>query len=80
MKDLRLLGLGLITALLGTALLAAAQDDNPKAKKEAPKAPPKKPASTTRPDLTDVVYGTRLRQEQAEGKRAMKGKSGGERG
>ena len=57
MKYLRMLGMGLITALLGTALLAA-QEENPNAKKAAPKAPPKKPASTTPPDMTNVVYGS----------------------
>jgi hypothetical protein len=57
MKYLRLLGMGLITALLGTALLAA-QEGNPNAKKAAPKAAPKKPASTTPPDMTNVVYGS----------------------
>src|SRR4029079_11029003 len=31
---------------------------NPNAKKAAPKAPPKKPASTTPPDMTNVVYGS----------------------
>src|SRR5882724_10187828 len=57
MKYLRVLGMGLITALLGTALLAA-QQENPNAKKADPKGPPKKPASTTKPDMTNVVYGS----------------------
>src|SRR5437762_11510349 len=57
MKYLRMLGMGLITALLGTALMAAAQEENPDAKKVAPKAPPQKPASTTPPDMTNVIYG-----------------------
>ena len=52
-----MLGMGLIAALLGTALLAA-QEEKPNAKKAAPQAPPKKPASTTRPDMTNVVYGS----------------------
>ena len=38
MKYLRMLGMGLITALLGTALLAA-QEENPNAKKAAPTGP-----------------------------------------
>jgi hypothetical protein len=37
MKHLRMLGMGLITAFLGTALLAA-QEPNPNAQKAAPKA------------------------------------------
>ena len=57
MKYLRILSMVLITALLGTALLAA-PEENPKATKAAPKAPPKKPASTTPPDMTNVVYGS----------------------
>lgn len=57
MKHLRMLLIGLSTALLGTPLLAA-QEPNPNAKKAAPKSPPKKVASTTPPDLTDVVYGS----------------------
>lgn len=47
----------LITALLGTTLLAA-QEQNPDAKKAPPKGPPKKVASTTAPDMTNVVYGS----------------------
>lgn len=57
MKYPRMLGMGLITALLGTALLVA-QQENPDAKKAAPKAPPKKPAATTKPAMTNVVYGS----------------------
>src|SRR5438105_1988462 len=57
MKYLRMLRMGLITALLGTTLLAAAKE-NSNAKKAAPNAPPKKPASTTPPDMTNVVYGS----------------------
>src|SRR5438094_9775394 len=57
MKYLCMLLMVLVTALLGTARLAA-QEENPNAKKAAPKAPPKKPASTTLPDMTNVVYGS----------------------
>ena len=57
MKHLRILGMGLITALLGTALLAA-QEENPNAKKGPPKGPLAKPASTTAPDMTKLVYGS----------------------
>src|SRR3954453_14969504 len=57
MKYLSSLQIGLITALLGTALLSA-EEANPDAKKAAPKGPPQKPASTTPPDMTDVVYGS----------------------
>jgi len=42
MKYLRMLRIGLITALLGTALLAA-QEENPSAKKAVPNGPPKNP-------------------------------------
>src|SRR6476620_9001599 len=52
-----MLGMGLVMALLGTALLAA-QEENPNAKKAAPKALPKEPASTNPPDMTNVVYGS----------------------
>jgi len=57
MKQLRMLPMVLITALLGTAFLAA-QEENPNAKNTAPNGPPKKSASTTPPDMTDVVYGS----------------------
>src|SRR5258707_1315134 len=57
MKYLRMLRMGLITALLGTALLAA-QEESPNAEKAVPNGPPKKPASTTLPDMTNVVYGS----------------------
>src|ERR1043166_9203576 len=57
MNHLRTLRMGLITALLGSALLPA-QEQNPIAKKAAPKGLPMKPASTTAPDLTNVVYGS----------------------
>ena len=57
MKYLRMLRIVLITAFLGTTLLAA-QEENPNAKKAAPNAPPKKPASMTPPDMTNVVYGS----------------------
>jgi len=52
-----MLRIALITALLGTALLAA-QEENPSAKKAVPNGPPKNPASTTLPDMTNVVYGS----------------------
>jgi BD-FAE protein len=57
MNYLRMLGMVLITALLGSTVLAA-QEQNPAAKKAAPKAAPKTPASTTPPDLTNVAYGS----------------------
>ena len=57
MKYLRTLRIVLITALLGTTVLAA-QEQNPNAKKAAPQAPTQKPASTTPPDMTNVVYGS----------------------
>ncbi len=57
MKSVRMLCMGLITAILGTALLVA-QEQDPNAKKAALKAPPIKPASTTKPDMTNVVYGS----------------------
>jgi acetyl esterase len=56
MKHSRMLGMGLISALLGTALLAA-HEENPNAKKAAAKGPPQQPASTTPPDTANVVYG-----------------------
>jgi hypothetical protein len=49
MKHLWTLRTALMTALLGVPLLAAAQDENPNAKKAA---------STTPPDMTRVVYGS----------------------
>src|SRR3954464_6637214 len=51
-----MLGMGLIMALLGTALLAA-REENPDPKKAAPKNPQKNETSTTPPDMTNVVYG-----------------------
>src|SRR5438105_9713974 len=57
MKYLRMLRMGLITALLGTALLAAGEE-SPNAKKAVSNGPPMKPASTTLPDMTNVVYGS----------------------
>src|SRR5262245_3503179 len=57
MKYLRILRMGLIASFLGTALLAA-QDEKPEAKATVPKGPPQKPASSTPPDMTNVVYGS----------------------
>src|SRR3954463_7370019 len=56
MKYIRILRMGLITVFLGTALLA--QEANPNAKNAAPNAQPKKPASATPPDMTNVAYGS----------------------
>jgi len=52
-----MLGMTLLTVLLGSALTVA-QEQNPAAKKAAPKAPPQKLASTTPPDMSNVVYGS----------------------
>jgi len=57
MKSMRMFCLGLMTALLSTALLSA-QEEKPTAKKAASKAATKKPAATTPPDMTNVAYGS----------------------
>src|SRR5262245_28598991 len=56
MKYLRILSMVLIAVLLGTTLVVA--QEIPAAKKAAPQGLPKKPASTTAPDMTNVVYGS----------------------
>ena len=62
MKYLRMLRLGLITALLGTALVSAqeiaVQEQNPNANKAAPTAPPNKNASPPREPFSPGAQAT----------------------
>jgi acetyl esterase/lipase len=52
-----MLSVVLITALLHTALVAAAEE-KPASKPAVRQGPPTRPASTTSPDLTNVAYGS----------------------